>query len=319
MFVWLSRFILRNRYLLLVVVGIITIFMGWYATKIQLSYDFAKILPVTDPDYQDYMDFKQTFGQDGTVMFIGVEDKAFYKLDKFNDWWQLGEDIKKIDGIEAVVSVARLYTINRNDSLRKFDIKPLVKNKLTSEAEVDSLKIEIESLPFYDGFVHNPKTGASVMAITFDKTKINTKNRIEMTHTIRDMAKVFGAKYNLEIHLSGMPYIRTAITEKVVAEMKMFMLLAVLVTAIVLFIFFRSFQVVFFSIVVVAVGVVWSLGTIALLGYKITILSGLIPPLLIVIGIPNSILMLNKYQSEFAIHGNQAKALSRMVQRGLPV
>jgi len=315
MFIWLSRFILRNRYMLLVVVGIITIFMGWYASKIQLSYDFAKILPVTDPDYQDYMEFKQTFGQDGTVMFIGVEDKDFYKLNKFNDWWQLGEDIKKIDGIEAVVSVARLYTIKRNDSIRKFDVKPLVEKRLTAQAEVDSLKLEIESLPFYRGFVQNPETGATVMAITFDKTKINTKNRIEMTHTIRDMANAFGVKYHLEMHLSGMPYIRTAITEKVVAEMKMFLLLAVLVTAIVLFIFFRSFQVVFFSIIVVAVGVIWSLGTIALLGYKITILSGLIPPLLIVIGIPNSILMLNKYQSEFAIHGSQAKALSRMVQR----
>ncbi len=315
MFVWLSRFILRNRYFLLVIVGIITAFMGWYATKIQLSYDFAKILPATDPDFQEYEQFKKTFGQDGTVMFIGVEDKDFYQLNKFNDWWQLGEDIKKIDGIEAVVSAARLYTIHRDDTLRKFVVKPLVASKLNSQSELDSVKLKIESLPFYKGFVFNPETGASVMAITFDKAKINTKNRIEMTHTIRDLARAFGDKYKIEIHLSGMPYIRTAITEKVVGEMKMFLMLAVLVTAIVLFIFFRSVQVVFFSIIVVAVGVVWSLGTIALLGYKITILSGLIPPLLIVIGIPNSILMLNKYQSEYAKHGSQAKSLSRMVQR----
>jgi uncharacterized protein len=315
MFSWLSRFILRNRRLLLIVVALTTVFMTYWASKIELSYDFAKVLPATDPDFQDYVQFKKTFGEDGTVMFIGVEDKDFYTLEKYNDWWQLGDDILKIDGIEALVSVSRLYNIQRNDSLRKFDIKPLVTGKLKDQAHLDSIKGVIDNLPFYKGFVQNPETGATIMAITFDKRKLNTKNRIEMIHVIKDKADAFGMKYNLPVHFSGMPYIRTAITAKVVAEMKMFMMLAVLVTAIVLFVFFRSFQVVFFSLVVVAVGVVWSLGTIALFGYKITILSGLIPPLLIVIGIPNSILMLNKYQTEYSLHGSQGKALARTVQR----
>ena len=153
------------------------------------------------------------------------------------------------------------------------------------------------------------------MAITFDKAKLNTKNRLEIVKQIQERADQFGVDNKIDVHISGMPFIRTAITGKVVKEMKLFLLLAVLVTALVLFIFFRSLQVVFFSLIVVAVGVVWSLGSIALLGYKITILSGLIPPLIIVIGIPNSIFMLNKYQTEFARHGSQGAALVRMVQR----
>ncbi len=314
MFNWLSRFILRQRYPLVVVVGLITIFMGWKATDIQLSYDFAKILPATDPDYKAYAKFKEMFGEDGSVMVMGVEDKNFYTVEKFNGWWELGEEIRKIDGIEAVVSVAKLYTVNKNDSLKKFVLKPIVNGKVTSQAEMDSIKMVIDSLPFYNGFILNKETGATVMAVTFDKAKLNTKNRIEIIDVIREKAEAYGIANHLEVHLSGLPYIRTAITGKVVKEMKMFMILAVLVTAIVLFVFFRSFQVVFFSLIVVAVGVVWSLGTIALLHYKITILSGLIPPLIIVIGIPNSIFMLNKYQIEFSRHGNQAKGLARMVQ-----
>ncbi len=315
MFSWLARFILRNRILLLIVIGAITVFMGYKAFDIQLSYDFAKILPADDPDFKAYERFKKTFGEDGSVMVIGIEDKNFYQLQKINDWWQLGEDIKKIDGIEAIVSVARLYNVVKNDETRKFELKPLMKEKFTSQEQVDSMHATINNLPFYKGFIYNPETGATVMAVTFDKNKLNTKSRIDIINYVKEKVLAFGEKNQLDVHMSGMPYIRTSLTKKVSDEMKLFMLLAFLVTAIILFAFFRSFQVVIFSLLVVLVGVVWSLGTIALLGYKITILSGLIPPLIIVIGVPNSILMLNKYQTEYTRHGSQAKALARMIQR----
>jgi len=289
--------------------------MAYKATKIQLSYDFARILPESDEDYKAYEAFKSRFGEDGSVMVLGVADKNFYTLKKFNNWYQLGEEIKALDGIEEVVSLARLYNVVRNDSSRKFEMRPIVNQMPRSQAEVDSIHAEIDKLPFYDGFIQNKETGATLMAVTFNKNKLNTKNRIEIVRLVKEKAIAFGEANKLEVHISGLPYIRTAITTKVVEEMKLFMILAVLVTAVVLFVFFRSFQVLFFSLIVVGVGVVWSIGIIALLGYKITILSGLIPPLIIVIGIPNSILLLNKYQVEFSRHNSQAKALARMVQR----
>jgi len=289
--------------------------MAYKATKIQLSYDFARILPESDEDYKAYEAFKSRFGEDGSVMVLGVADKNFYTLKNFNNWYQLGEEIKALDGIEEVISLARLYNVVRNDSSRKFEMRPIVNQMPRSQAEVDSIHAEIDKLPFYDGFIQNKETGATLMAITFNKNKLNTKNRIEIVRLIKEKAIAFGEANKMEVHISGLPYIRTAITTKVVEEMKLFMILAVLVTAVVLFVFFRSFQVLFFSLIVVGVGVVWSIGIIALLGYKITILSGLIPPLIIVIGIPNSILLLNKYQVEFSRHNSQAKALARMVQR----
>lgn len=298
----------------MVVISLVTVFMGYKAFDIRLSYDFAKILPETDPDYIAYENFKKTFGEDGSVMVIGVEDKSFFQLQKFNDWWTLGQEIKKIDGIEAVVSVAGIYTIKRNDEAQKFDLKPLVNAPLKTQEELDSIHGIIESLPFYKGFIYNPETGASAMAITFNKAKLNTKNRITIINYIKDKADEFGKKHELNLHYSGMPYIRTALTAKVSAEMKLFLLLALLVTAIILYIFFRSFQVMIYSMLIVVVGVIWSLGTIALLGYKITILSGLIPPLIIVIGVPNCILLLNKYHTEFNKHGKQARALARTIQ-----
>ncbi|MBL0341541.1 MAG: MMPL family transporter [Bacteroidetes bacterium] len=315
MFRRISSIILRNRRLLLVVIGCLTIFFGFMATKIQLSYDFAKILPADDPFFKEYEKFKETFGEDGTVMVIGIQDSNFYQIQKFNGWLKLGRDIKSIDGIEAVVSVAEIYDIVVNADKKKFEIKPLVTEALKNQDELDVVKANIDRLTFYKGFIISDDGNSTLMAITFDKKQLNTKSRIEIVNQIVSQAEAFGAANNIKLHISGMPFIRTAITGKVAREMQLFLILAVVVCSIILWVFFRSFKVVIFSVIVVLVGVIWSIGTIAIFGYKITILTALIPPLIIVIGIPNSILLLNKYHIEFQRHGNKIKALARMIER----
>jgi predicted RND superfamily exporter protein len=236
-------------------------------------------------------------------------------VDKFNGWYRLGKEIKALDGIEAVVSVAAAYNLGKDEDKRKFKLTPLVDGPLSTQAQVDSVRQVLEHLPFYQGFIINEDTRATLMAITFDKKKLNTRQRIDLVAVIKAKASAFGVANDLDVHISGLPYIRTAITGKVAAELKMFLVLALAVCSVILLVFFRNASIVAFSLLVVLIGVVWSIGTISLFGYKITILSGLIPPLIIVIGIPNSILLLNKYHTEFRKHGNKIKALQQMVQR----
>jgi len=314
MWKFLANKILRNKIACIVVVMLITVFMGYEATKIQLTYSYPQILPADDSTYIEYENFRKLFGEDGSVMVIGIEDKNLFELKKFNDWYELSTQIKNITGIKELMSVAKLYNIHRNDSLNKFDFLPIVSSAPKSQAELDSLKAIIESLPFYDGLVYNKKTGASLMAITFTKKDLNSKSRIEIVHQIKILGDEFAKKHNLQIHYSGLPYVRTALMEKVSAEMGLFMGLAALVMVIILWLFFRSFSAVFFSVFVVAIGVTWSLGTISLLDYKITMLSGLIAPLIMVIGIPNCVFLINKYQSEYIKHKNKVKALSVTIE-----
>jgi len=314
MWKFLANKILRNKLTFVIVLGIITLFMGYQASQIQLSYDFAKVLPDDDSTYIEYENFKKMFGEDGSVMVIGFKDKNLFELNKFNDWYNLSTNIKSIQGVKELMSIAKLYNIHRNDSLSKFDFLPVMNRPLQSQQELDSVKNVIGSLPFYEGLVYNKETGATLMAITFTKKDLNSKHRIEMVHQIKALAEIFSKKHNLELHYSGMPYIRTAFMEKISGEMGLFLGLAVLVMTVILWLFFRSFSAVFFSILVVAIGVLWSLGTIHLFGYRITILSGLVAPLIMVIGIPNCVFLINKYHSEYAAHGNKIKALSRMIQ-----
>ena len=313
MWKFLANKILRNRIAFIVILLLLTVFMAYKALNIKLSYEFIRVLPATDPAYVEYENFKQKFGEDGSVMVIGFADSTIFQIEKFNSWFLLSEKIRKMNGIQNVLSIGDLYDVVRNDSLQKFDFVRLVKTLPQRQSEIDSIRDRIYQLPFYDGLILNHETHANVMAITFRKKDLDSKHRIDIVNEIKKEADAFGRLHNIKLHYSGMPYIRTAVMEKVSHELKLFLILAVVITAFILWMFFRTISSVVFSILVVAIGVVWSMGSIELFNYKITILTALIPPLIMVIGVPNCIFLINKYHSEYARHGNRIKALARMI------
>ncbi len=312
---YFSRFILRNRILLLIVLGILTAFMVYNAFQVKIVYEFARLLPESDSASVNYANFTKQFGADGNVLVLSVQDEKMNELEHFNDWYQLSEDIKNIKGIEGVLSVARLKNLHRNDSLGKFDFNRLLAHKPGTQQELDSIQAIIQKLPFYEGYIFNKETHATVIAVTFEKKDLDSKNRLAITDTIRLKAEIFAKKYNQQIHYSGLPYIRTTLQRLISSEMILFLILAVAVTALILFLFFKNMLAVIFSLLVVAIGVIWSFGTLALFGYHITILTGLIPPLIIVIGVPNCILLLNKYHVEYSRNGNQGLALTQTIRK----
>jgi len=307
--------ILRDRVGILVVIGILTLFMGYKARDVVLSYDMVRMLPASDSTTILYENFKKQFGEDGTVMFIGIQDKNLFTLNEFNDWFDLCNKIRNIKGVEEVVSNTRLYRLQKNDSVRKFEFRSICPVKPKNQQELDSLKNLIYSQPLYDNLIFNKKTGATIMMVTLNKEEISSKGRIPLIRDIKATADSFGIKYHTGVHYSGLPYIRTITSKKVEHELKLFVLLALLVAAVFLYIFFRSYKAVLFPMIIIVIGVIWAMGMIVLFGYKITILTGIIPPLIIVIGVENCIFLLNKYHYEFRLHKNKAKSLSRVIER----
>src|SRR5262245_47628579 len=116
MFENIARIILRNRMLMLIILVAITIAMVFFALRVKLSYETAKILPDDDPTLVAYNNFKQKFGEDGSVMVIGFQSKDMFNLELFNHWYDLTQEIKKMEGIQEVVSTARSFMVLRNDS-----------------------------------------------------------------------------------------------------------------------------------------------------------------------------------------------------------
>jgi uncharacterized protein len=309
------RRILRDRLTILIIIGILTLFMGFNASQIKLSYEMARMLPANDSTTILYENFKKKFGEDGGVLFIGIQDKSIFTLDHFNDWYDLSYKIRNIQGVEEVLSMPRLYRIVKNDSLKKFEFLPVCSRRPETQQEVDSIRKVIFSIPLYEDLIFTKEGGITLMMVTLDKSNLNSKNRVALVREIRETADSFGTKYKIPVHFSGLPYIRTVISKKIQDELILFVLLAMGVAAIFLFIFFRSLKAVIFPMIIIVISVIWALGMMVLFGYKITILTGILPPLLIVIGVENCIFLLNKYHYEFRIHQNKVKSLSRVIER----
>src|SRR6187551_3506429 len=135
MFEAAARIILRYRIITLIVLIALTCVMAFLTTRVQLSYEAARILPLTDSTYAQYLKFKEKFGEDGTVMVIGFQSDSIWQQSVLADWYDLANEVKAIEGIQEVISIARAFHVTRNDSLHKLDFKPLIKSRPTTQAE----------------------------------------------------------------------------------------------------------------------------------------------------------------------------------------
>jgi predicted RND superfamily exporter protein len=299
----------------MVILAIITVFMGYKSQNIKWSYDLANIVPESDPDMVYFRQFRKTFGEDGNIMALGVQDSAIYKLETFKKFSELTYELEAQEGIRNVLGLPNLQKLEKNNKKRAFELKPVFDGLPETQEELDSLMRGAASLKFYSGQLINADNGATLILITIQKEILNSKNRDQLVNGIIDAGKRFEEETGVDVHFAGLPYSRSITTSKVKDELNMFLVLSLIVTGIILFLFFRSFKAVFFPLIIIGVVVVWVMGTLALLEYKITLLTGLIPPIIVVIGIPNSVYMLNRYHHEYSEHGDQMKALSRIIRK----
>ena len=311
----ISSIILRNRILILSIVGLLTVVMFYFSRRVEMSFQMAQILPPSDKTYQDYKKFRAVFGEEANVIILAIKDPDFFKKKNLEAWINFEKSIKKISYVEWTLSPASSFVLTLNDSLKKFENTPLINAPPTSDAEADSIAKKFTSLPFYKGVLWNPDSNAFIMLAGLNKEVIHKKKRSEIVDSIQAKVEVFEKAQYKNIHLSGLPFIRTAVVKTARQETLLFTLLAALVSSIILMIFFKSIRVLTVTMLQVMIGVVWSWGTMGMLGYDITSVTGIIPPLLIVIGIPNAIYMVTKYQQEFLKIGDKITALHKMMEK----
>ena len=311
----LPHIVLKYRLGLMILLLLFTVFMGYMARDVKMAFNFNTAVPETDENYKYFQDFKKNFGEDGNILVLGVKDSSLYELDNFLKYEALNKKLQNVEGITNVISLATLQNITKNQDNRSFELSPLIKQSPTSQVELDSLMAVALNLKFYSGQLMNVKNGATLILITMDREVLNSKLRNDVVAEIQGMGKQFTLDSGIELHYSGMPFVRTIMQEMTARELKLFIVLSIAITALILFLFFRSWTAVVFPLIVIGVVVTWVMGTLGILQYNINVLTGLIPSIIIVIGIPNSIYLLNKYHQDFAKHGNKMKALSLMIRK----
>ena len=313
----IARLILRNRLGIIIVVLLSTYFFSLQWDKMRFTYTEANLLPDDHEVNIEYNIFLETFGDEGNLIIIGIKDSTLFTVANLNAWNKLASDFKTYKEVETVVSIKDLQKLVKNQEKQQFDLIPFIKDSIRSEKEISILQSELfEQYPFYDNFLFNKNSKAVRSAIYLDKSIVNTTARKDfITDVLIPKVEQFETATNLDVRISGMPYIRTLNSQNIIDEIGKFIAAALGVTSLIFFFFFRSFRATFISMVVVLVGVMWTFGIIGLLEYEITVLTALIPPLIIVIGIPNCIFLINKYQHEVNKHGNKAKSLQRVITK----
>lgn len=311
----LGRFIIRYRLPLLLILAALTAFMAYHASKVQLSYDFSRAIPVNNPKYKTYQEFRKKFGEDGNLLVIGIQTDKLFQEKTFNAYATLQHNLKKVTGVDDVIGVPTAVNLVKVPETEKLKADTIFPERILTQVEIDSASAIFLNLPFYRGILYNRSTNAWLMGVRINKDLMASKKRMEIVATINKMADEFGKKNNLPVYQSGLPHIRTVLSARIVKEMRMFILASIILSALILLWFFRSLSAMFLSLTVVVLGVIWSFATIEMLGYKISILNALIPPLIVVIGIPNCIYFLNKFHTAWNETGDKKKSLVMMVDR----
>ena len=315
MWQWLGKSILRYRIQLILITIVLTAALGYQGSKVQLSYDFSRAIPTDHPKYLAYLDFKKTFGEDGNLLTVGFITDSYFSTEHFNATSAFIEEVKKVNGVEDIISVNGAITLKRNDSTGKLDAIKIFPTRVKNQTELNSLKEQFYTLPFYKGLLYNPTSQAFLIGLRINKDILASKAREKTVGEIEAITNQYAKNTGFDIHLSGLPLIRTNVAMRIANELNWFLLGSIVLSALILFVFFRSLTTTLLSLGVVLIGVTYSLATIYLFGFKITLLTALIPPLIVVIGIPNCIYFLNKYHTSYIKYGNKEKAIIEMISK----
>ncbi|MFK7032335.1 efflux RND transporter permease subunit [Flavobacterium oreochromis] len=314
----IARLILRNKITVLSIVIALTIGLASQWKHIRFTQTEANLIPQDDKINIDYTHFLKTFGEEGNLIIIATKDAKLFTPKVFKDWKVMINNIQKQEEVDLIISPDNLKTLVKDDSQQTFVLKNLVDSTKTSKQDylTNVKKQLLDSLPFYEGLLYNKQSGAIRAAIYIDKKIVNTKKRKDyvLYKLIPELEK-FEKNTGITLHKSGMPYIRTLNAKTIIDEIGLFIGAALLVTGLIFFFFFRSFRATAISLLIVIIGVMWSFGLLGLLNYEITVLTALVPTLVIVIGIPNCIFLINKYHQEYYKHKNKAKALQRVITK----
>ncbi|SKB54265.1 hypothetical protein SAMN05660776_1795 [Salegentibacter holothuriorum] len=313
----IARLILRNRIIILLFIVATTVFFSTQWKNMRFSYTEANLLPDDHEDNIAYNEFLDKFGEEGNVVLLGIKDANLFKPENFKAWKELTTKLESNLAVDYAISVSNLQQLKKFEDPSRFEMVPFVSEENPTKEQLQQYQKELyNQLPFYENLVYSSHSNTVQSAIYMNKEIVNSKER--KTFVIDELQPLitnFEEKTGIDVKVSGMPYIRTLNAQNIIDEIELFILAALAVTSLIFFFFFRSIRATIISMITVCIGVMWAFGVIGLLHYEITVLTALIPPLIIVIGIPNCIFLINKYQQEIKKHGNQAKSLQRVITK----
>lgn len=307
-----AQAILKNRKIILIIIGIITVFMGYNMKNLRMKYATALMMNESDTAYQRFLDFRKTFGEDASLIVCAFEDKDFLTIDKYKNLLKLQEKIKTVEGVTSILSYANAINLGKDTTEKKFVANKIFDPEPQTQAQLDSCFNLVKAFKFYDKMLYTDNN-CYVLAITCDPEVIYCKKRDAMVAGIEGFVQEFSQENNSPYHISGLPYTRSRLMIMVRDELVVFAIISLIVVALIFMIFFKSVKTTAWAVLIVFIGVIWTMAIMAIFNFEMTMMSGMLAPLLIVIGVPNTIYLLNKYHYVYREIHDREKALFETV------
>jgi predicted RND superfamily exporter protein len=242
---------------------------------------------------QFYDKTRQLFGSDETLIITFASDDVF-TTDTMEPVSRITDRIQRIDAVHHVSSLANAVDIRSVDG--GLDISPFSAELEDGTASLKDIKSRVLDNPLYAGNLVSRAADATALVVYFndisDRDYIRGGIHEEITRIVEE------EQGNNEVFMTGSPYFKFAMVDLLVDDLIWTPPLITIIIAIVLAISFRTLLGVIAPLLTVGIGVILTLGTISALGYSLSMISVLVPPLLMILGLSYAVHVTSEYHQQ---------------------
>lgn len=296
--------IIRFRHAVITIVIMLTLFMAYSLKDITINADVLSYLPEKDPSAELFMRLGESYSGN-SIVIIGLSGQEVFEPEMLSMVQQVTDSLRRVSGIGYVTSLTNVIDIRGSE----FGIEI---GRLIDEYDIPTDSKALDSLKAYtlskDMYRSNLVSEDAKATLVIGKI-LNDHNHDEIVATIRE--KLNGLPFEDMIYYGGMPVTLYELSRIILNDINSIAPLAFIMISLMLLAGFRSFRGVFLPMLTVLIAIIWTMGLITLLGYEITMLTNIIPVILLAVGSAYAIHVINAVTAEY--DANPVDTLKRAV------
>jgi len=301
-----ARLIISFRWLVLVVIGCAALLTVPKIGSLRVNNSVRIWFVEDDPNLVAFDQFQETFGGEEFIVLGLATDDTVFTPERLSIIRDIGEDINDIDGVRRVVSIT--HAVDVWGAPGEILVSPLVEDVPRTTEEIQALRTQIYSNPLYAGtIVSEDGTTALIVGHLEDMTAVDTK-RDEIVARAREIASEYESLWSDTIHVAGIPVLQVDLNELTFKDLKNFIPITAFLTIFTIFLTMRRWSAAVLSLLSVGLSVGIVMGTYTLLGVEINMVTTMVPTLVMVIGVADSIHIINHYFERCDKNGEPKKS-----------
>ena len=304
----LIKVILNHPKVILSILAAITLVLGTFLPKVKMDFSIEQLFSQNDPVINRFLNFREEFdGVDNRIFLLYESDDPFsYKNLELNK-----KMVYAFENIEGVSKVTSLTNIELFTEGGEYLLSPVYENIPKSIDSLNIAKERILSSDLLKNYLISEDGKVAAILIEVSDSFNEHESRESIVKQIDELQ--LGTDWTW--HQTGLPIIRTRYVQYMIADNITFLIPVLSMLILLLSLLFRSLVGLALPLIVVLLTIIWTLGFMTAAGITINIISYIIPTLLMVVGISDSVHFLVKYYKTLHLLGDKREALTQSLQK----